>query len=300
MRISGTKRARPSLIAVGCWANDDGPTEMISSASEGTIFDTCGIFLPIKRNKRTEKEFWIYQKNSIPVCSHMFSDISLEKKENIYILASMSDYITNSKNRKLKTKILLFLSRINIWAGKLPLSGRAIILLECVLFGSLFFPWLNLRYLDELEPIAYTAFSQFCLYIGYGILLAIAIVPFFLLSHTKKERIRAIVPFRLSDTQAIVFIMSILLVSLINLIIINGLYSSQIAAQGSTLTVGFRIALSSVISILVATYFFSRSNKVANTDIYYLDHQIDDELSKYKHILGQDDENKKKNMSLPI
>ncbi len=44
----------------------------------------------------------------------MFCNISLEKKENIYILTPMSDYITNSKNRKLKTKILLFLSRINI------------------------------------------------------------------------------------------------------------------------------------------------------------------------------------------
>jgi hypothetical protein len=170
--------------------------------------------------------------------------------------------------------------------------------MECILFVSLFFPWIDLRYLDEVEPITYTAFSQFSLYIGYWILLAIAVIPFFLLSHTKKEYIKTVVPFRLSDTQAIVFIMSMLLVSLINMIIVNELYSSQIAAQGSTLTTGFRIALSCVISILVATYFFSRSNKLTNTDIYYLDHQIDDELSNYKYILGQDDE--KKNMSLPI
>lgn len=210
----------------------------------------------------------------------------------------MSDYITNSKNRKLKTKILLFLSRINIWAGKLPLSGRAIILMECTLMSSLFFPWFSFTSIDSIVTNS-SAFSWFALYVGYSILLAITIVPFFLLSHTKKEYIRALVPFRLSDTQAIVFVMSILLVTLINLVIINHVYGSQIAA-GSTLGTGFKIAFSSIISILVATYFLSHSSKMSNTDMYYLDHQTDDELSWYRHILGQDDTNKKKNMSLPI
>lgn len=209
----------------------------------------------------------------------------------------MSDYITNSKNRKLKTKILLFLSRINIWAGKLPLSGRVIILMEAILLGSLFFPWINLVRLDGVIVTQY-AFSQFSLYIGYAILIAIVIIPFFLLSHTKKERLRSMVPFRLSDTQAIVFITSVIFVSLINLVVINWLYNDQIAV--STLMIGFRIALSSVIFILIASYFLSHSNKTTNTDMYYIDHQTDDELSKYKNILNQDDENKKKNMSLPI
>ncbi len=34
--------------------------------------------------------------------------------------------------------------------------------------------------------------------------------------------------------------------------------------------------------------------------MYYLDHQTDDELSKYQNILSGNEENKKKNMSLPI
>ena len=87
---------------------------------------------------------------------------------------------------------------------------------------------------------------------------------------------------------------------MVNLVVINWLYTTQIAAQGSTLGGGFRIAFSCIISIFVATYYFSRSNKVANTDMYYLDHQTDDELSKYKNILSNESENKKKNMSLPI
>ena len=211
----------------------------------------------------------------------------------------MHDYITNSKNRKLKTKILLFLSRINIWAGKLPLSGRVIILMDCILLGSLFVPWIRMTYLDWSLHDHY-AFSQFSFYIGYWVILTAALVPFFLLSHTKKEYLRALLPFRLSDTQAIIFVFMILFVSMANLIMINELYTTQIAALGSTLGGWFRIAFSSIISIFVATYYFSRSNKVANTELYYLDHQTDDELSKYQNILSNNDENKKKNMSLPI
>ncbi len=80
------------------------------------------------------------------------------------------------------------------------------------------------------------AFSQFSLYIGYLTLFVLALVPFCLLSHTKKERLRALLPFRLSDTQAIIFAFTILLVSMMNLIVINSIfYTAQIAAQGSTL-----------------------------------------------------------------
>lgn len=211
----------------------------------------------------------------------------------------MPDYITNSKNRKLKTKILLFLSRINIWAWKLPLSGRAIILMEIILFASIFFPWVRLTYLDGVIE-QYYAFSIYSLYIGYVILFAILIIPFFLLSHTKKEYIRARVPFRLSDSQAIIFVIIILLSILINLIIVNSIYSTQIAAQWSTLTIGYKIAFSAVVWILISTYFFSQSSKHTNTDIYYIDHQTDDELLEYRGILTSDDENKKKNMRLPI
>lgn len=290
--------ARPSFTAVGFMPNELGHRTSISFAIVKSLSNIWSlepnmIILKINRDLR------IYQNNNLQRCIHMFSDISLEKKENIYILETMSDYITNSKNRKLKTKILLFLSRINIWASKLPLSWRVIILMECILFCSLFFPWINLIYLDgSIHP--HYAFSQFSLYIGYGILLAIIIIPFFLLSHTKKEHIRSMVPFRLSDTQAIVFIMSILLTTLINLIVVNNLYSTQIAANGSTLTVWFKVALAAILCMIGSTFFLSRFTKTANTEIYYLDHQIDNELIEYEGILNWWKDKKKRNMSLPI
>lgn len=146
-----------------------------------------------------------------------------------------------------------------------------------------------------------SGFSSYALYIGYGIVLAVIMIPFFLLSHTKKERIRAMVPFRLSDTQVIVFITSMLLITLINLIVLNAIYSIQIAAHGSSLGSGFKVAFSAVVAILIATYFLSKSNKEINTEIYYIDHQTDKELLEYKDILSKDESKKKKNnMSLPI
>jgi hypothetical protein len=151
----------------------------------------------------------------------------------------MHDYITNSKNRKLKTKILLFLSRINIGAGKLPISGRMILLMDAILCCTLFVPWISITYLEG-NIRNYSAFSQYSLYIGYVILIAVAVTPFLLLSHSRKEYLRSLLPFRLSDSQAIVYIMTIILTMLVNLILVNHLlYVTQVATE-STLSAGFK------------------------------------------------------------
>lgn len=81
----------------------------------------------------------------------------------------------------------------------------------------------------------HSSFSSYSLYVGYGILLAVILIPFFLLSHIKKERIRSMIPFRLSDTQVIVFISSILLTTFVNLIVLNTTYTNQFAVHGSSL-----------------------------------------------------------------
>lgn len=140
-------------------------------------------------------------------------------------------------------------------------------------------------------------------FIGYGILLSLIIIPFFLLSHTKKEQIRAHIPFRLSDTQAVVFVASMILTALMILMLISGIYN-QIALGGVILKNGFFIAITSTLLIIIAGFFLSRYTKVTNTEMYYLDHHIDDTLQEYRDILTQKSENKeedkKRNMSLPI
>jgi hypothetical protein len=182
----------------------------------------------------------------------------------------MADYITNSKNRKLKKRVEGFVSRVGFGAGKLPISGRIILVLTACLFLSLFFPWLELKLSDN-SVQRYFAFSQYIGYIGYDILIVCAIIPFFLLSHTKKEYIRAYVPFRLSDTQAVVFVASMLLVALLQFILTSGIYN-QIALGGIVIHDGFYIAVTMTILIVIAGFFLSKNMKKINTEMYFLDH----------------------------
>lgn len=141
------------------------------------------------------------------------------------IIFSMEHYSTNAKNRKLKKQIQGFLSRLGFAGGKLPGSGQLILLMSIFLFVSLFLPWLQITSATQgIET--YSAFSRHMGFIGYGIVIGISIITFFLLSHTKKEHIRAYVPFRLSDTQAIIFVTSMLLVAVIQLLILLPAYQS--------------------------------------------------------------------------
>lgn len=158
------------------------------------------------------------------------------------------DYIRNSKNRKLKTRILALLSRLNFGTSRLGIAGKGIIVLNILLLFSLFFPWITLHLSSSVN--VYNAFSLYCGYSGYGILLAVGIMLFFLVSHEKKERIRAYVPFRLSDAQAIVFVDSILLVSQFQMLVFTRTYAEQFALYGVEIHFGLILALSASILLL--------------------------------------------------
>jgi hypothetical protein len=75
----------------------------------------------------------------------------------------MTDYIANSKNRKLKKRIMLFLSRLDFGREKLPFAGKMILFLDGILFLSLFFSWFHFTYIDN----SVTSYSAFSVYTGY-------------------------------------------------------------------------------------------------------------------------------------
>jgi hypothetical protein len=213
----------------------------------------------------------------------------------------MVNYIANSKNRKFKKQILAFFERLNFWAGKLPFSWRIILIMNMLLLLSLFFPWIHFEYRSA-EPASFFAFSFYTGYIGYGILVSVIGIPFFLLSHTKKERIRASIPFRLSDTQAIVFIASLLITAMLHTIFMSQVFRQF--ADEVRLWDGFLIATSSTICTIIAVFFLSKNTKEQSRDIRYLDHSDIDTLSEYRSIIdGSSIKWEKKedsNMSLPI
>ncbi len=194
----------------------------------------------------------------------------------------MVNYIANSKNRKFKKQILTFFERLNFGAGKLPLSGRIILLMNAVLLISLFFPWIRFEYLSG-EEGSFGAFSFYMGHIGYGIIVSLIGMPFFLLSHIKKERIRAHVPFRLSDTQAVVFIASILLTGLLHIVFASEVFLQF--AQKAELGRGFLIATSSTICIIISAFFLSRKTKEQARETRYLDHHDAENLREYRSII---------------
>ena len=129
-------------------------------------------------------------------------------------------------------------------------------------------------------------------------------MSFFLFSHEKKERIRASVPFRLSDTQAIVFIDSLILVASIEIIFISMNYT-QIAANGVNLGLGFDLALTSVLLILFASFFYSQSEKISGITMSHLDKKDTEHLGEYREILDGNTQSRRsqgrdKNMTLPF
>lgn len=214
------------------------------------------------------------------------------------------DYIRNSKNRKLKTQILTFLSRLSFGTCRLGLAGKTIILCNWLFLSSLFFPWIIFQSQMGGESTKHWAFSLYSWGIGYGIFIALILISFFLLSHEKKEFLRAYVPFRLSDAQAIVFIDAMILTACSQVIVTSMAYA-HISTQSVEAWMWLKIALTSAFILLLAAYFFSQNEKTRAVTMSYLDKKEDDYLKEYRDILGESHahsqgSDKDKNMTLPI
>lgn len=221
------------------------------------------------------------------------------KNEKYSYCGDTMDYIANSKNRKFKKQILVFLDRIHFWTWKLPPSWKFILMLTCILWISLFFPWLQFEYLNN-DTESYSAFSYYVWYIGYSIILALIIIPFFLLSHTKKETIRSLVPFRLSDTQVIIFITSIILANLFHLLSMIRVFW-QFATP--SIDTGIILALTASFCIIICGFFLSKQTKEDSIEMRHFDHQERVLPDEYAEILGKKNgksDTEKGNMVLPI
>lgn len=170
--------------------------------------------------------------------------------------------------------------------------------MDFLLAVSLVLPWFQFSFRNN-EVEKFYAFSEYTGYIGYGMLFAIIAIPFFLVSHAKKERIRAFVPFRLSDTQAVVFITALLLTTCIHLLFLSRTFH-QFALEveiGS----GFVMVMSSSIMIIVAAFFLSKRTKEQGMDVRYFHHHEQNQFDEYRDILnGSAKKEDDSNMTLPI
>lgn len=160
-----------------------------------------------------------------------------------------------------------------------------------------------MKFLDGISK-TYSAFSLYSGGIGYGMIIGIICIFFFLLSHQKKEKIRAYVPFRLSDAQAIVFIDALIMTACLHLIVIS-LTFTQFALNGVSLGIGFILALTASFLTLLSAFFFSKNEKIATISMSHLDKKEVEYLWEYQDILQghttwKNIKDSDKNMTLPI
>jgi ACR3 family arsenite efflux pump ArsB len=89
-------------------------------------------------------------------------------------------------------------------------------------------------------------------------------------------------PFRLSDTQVVVFIASMVLVGLIHLLSMVRVFTQFAAPEVGT---GALLAFSSVSCIIVSAFFLSRKNKEDSIELRHLDHREVEMTDEYATIL---------------
>lgn len=153
------------------------------------------------------------------------------------------DYISNSKNRKLKNKIHALLARLSF--NFLHLSGglRIIsigIFLSCL---SLFLNWFSITDMALVE----NAFSIHVGYIGYIIILINSILCFLLLSSTGKEKLKTKAHLTFSDHTII--IASGVTLFLLTLVIFNSIRGFVLFYQN--IIIGDGITFQSIGSIFI-------------------------------------------------
>lgn len=118
----------------------------------------------------------------------------------VITLTTKMDYITNSKNRKLKNKIHFFFSRLSFnflhFSGSLHVINIGVF----ISFLSLFLNWFSI--VDN--TLSGGAFSIHAGYIGYIIILINCIILFLVLSNTQKEKIKTKAHMNFSDHNIII------------------------------------------------------------------------------------------------
>ncbi len=218
------------------------------------------------------------------------------------------NYILNSKNRKLKTKVIHLTSRLTFWLSHIGILEKYIVLSVCLLVISLFFPWFQ-----ALVTIGKSLHPYYVWDNGYtGIILQLVIlvsgiVCFFIFSNSRKERFRPYMFLGVTDGQ-LYLILSVLLFVILLDIHRYTIVFLQFASGGIETKSGYILALIGTINLWIWWYLFHRSEQRESRDLAYIDRNNNYEFDDYKEILGQSSpinnssqpKKDKKNMSLPI
>ncbi len=218
------------------------------------------------------------------------------------------NYILNSKNRKLKTKVIHLTSRLTFWLSHIGILEKYILISLSFLVVSLFFPWFQAFVLvgKNLDPFYVWSGGYTGIILGL-ILVVTTTVLFFIFSNSRKERIRPYIFLGVTDGQLYLILSLLLLVVLLD-IHRYSLTFEQFASGWTETRSGYILALIGTVNLWIGWLLFHRSEKKESRELAYIDRTNNYELEDYKEILHQNSpsdipspsKKDKKNMSLPI
>jgi len=205
------------------------------------------------------------------------------------------DYISNSKNRKLKNKIHFLFARLSFNFIHLSGSLRVISIGVFISFFSLFLNWFSI--IDN--GFTGNAFSVHTGYIGYIIILINSILCFLLLSNTGKEKLKTKAHLTFSDHTII--IASGITLFLLTLVIFNSIRGFVLFYQNIVIGDGIIFQYIGSFFITVGGFLYYREKKQDFLSTMYVENAqaSDSFLADYEDILGKNDPDKK-NMTLPL
>lgn len=205
------------------------------------------------------------------------------------------DYITNSKNRKLKNKIYAIVSRLSFNFFHLSKSSKLVCIGIALSFFSLFLNWFSIA--DSV--MNGNAFSIQAGYIGYIIICIDSVLCFLLLSDTGKEKLKTKAHLSFSDHTII--IASGVTLLLLTLVVFNSIRGFVLFYQN--ITIGDGIIFQSIASIFISVggllYYREKKQDFLNTMYVENSGASDSLFEEYEEILGKNGPDKK-NMTLPL
>lgn len=205
------------------------------------------------------------------------------------------DYITNSKNRKLKNKIHSLLARLSFNFLYLSSSSRIISIGIFLSFFSLFLNWFSI--VDN--SLKGSAFSIHVGYIGYMIIIINSVLCFLLLSGTGKEKLKTKAHLTFSDHTIIMA--SGVTLFLLTLVIFNSIRGFVLFYQNIVIGDGITFQCIGSIFIMIGGFLYYREKKQDFLSTVYVENTgaNDSLFAEYEDILGKNDPDKK-NMTLPL
>lgn len=206
------------------------------------------------------------------------------------------NYIANSKNRKLKNKISLFLSHINFQAIHFPLWKKLILSGFILGIISLFLNWIYIS-----REVSGNGFSMYSGFIGYIMIIPFGIILSSLFSKQKIQTFKSLLRIRTTEWHLSLLTGWVLFTGAI--IVMNmSLAMSSFVHKDATIGSGLIFWIISGLVLIAGWALRHKEEKNEIIENMYIHHQTKTQtLAEIEEVMNhRKDQDDKKNMTLPF